>query len=169
MKPIRFTISPIILRQFSSYTLMGGIATIVDWSVFYIANQLFEIGYRLSLLLALIFGSLTNFTLNKKITFHDTSRQIARQLAVSALVATVSYFMALMIMTLQVDRLKVPPVLARISTTGFMLLINFLINKFITFNPCLYRWIESFVDYPKASHSVRSDAPKRPAPPYSHS
>jgi putative flippase GtrA len=47
--------------------------------------------------------------------------------------------MSVILMTVEVELFKLAPMPARILTTGIMLFANYLMHKFMTFNPRLYR------------------------------
>jgi putative flippase GtrA len=137
MKRLRLLLSPSTIRQFLNYLVMGGVATAVDWGSFYLLNQACHVHYRLSLIGSFSLGSLASFWLNKYYTFADPTRQLATQLAVFTLLALASFTCSCGLMALQVDVLGVHAMIARMVTTGVMLIANFLLNKRITFNP---RW-----------------------------
>ncbi len=129
---------PGVYRQAIFYTFVGAIATMVDWSSFYILNLLCKVDYKIAVSISFTVGSVVNYILNKKITFGDQTKQIAAQLSVFAILATISLLMSVVLMFVQVKLLGMLPMLARIVTTGIMLAVNFLMHKFITFNPQIY-------------------------------
>ena len=128
-----------LLRQFAVYTLVGAIATGVDWGSFYCFLTLLGLDYRIAVSLSFLLGATANYTLNRWITFQDKTRQIVAQVGVYTAVSLASLVMSVALMTAEVELLKMAPMPARILTTGIMLFANYLMHKFMTFNPRLYR------------------------------
>ena len=124
--------------QFSIYVLMGGMATSVDWLSFYFLNILWGLSYLLAVTLSFSLGAVTNYLLNKFITFKDKTRQIIAQIGVYSFICALSLLCSIGLMYALVEWVKLWPMLARILTTGIMLLINFLMHKFITYNQQVY-------------------------------
>ena len=131
-------LSPQLIRQFLFYTVVGAVATAVDWGSFYGLNQVWGIDYKIAVSISFTLGATTNYILNKFLTFRDKTRQIAAQLGVYIGISLLSLVMSVGLMYLQVDIISVPPMAARIITTGVMLFANFFMHKFITFNRMLY-------------------------------
>ncbi len=128
-------------RQFIFYALAGGIATAVDWGSFYGFNTGLEIDYRFAVALSFILGAATNYTLNKTITFRDRTKQIFTQLGIYSAISGFSLLCSVLLMYLQVDKFSLAPFPARMVTTGIMLIANFLMHKFITFNQKVYLFL----------------------------
>jgi putative flippase GtrA len=150
---------------------MAGLATVADWGSFFLLNQVFRIDYRLALAGSTGIGSLTNFWLNKRFTFRDPTRKLGAQLAVYAVLTAVSLSCSCLIMSVQVDWLKIHPMVARMLTTAIMVTANFALNKFVTFNRRLFRdrAIERPIELPASqAPPVQWDAgstpPRRKAP-----
>ncbi|MBI3070981.1 MAG: GtrA family protein [Deltaproteobacteria bacterium] len=122
-----------LLRQFASYALVGGLATVADWSTFYLGYQVAALSHPVALVLAILVGGTCNYTLNRLITFRNKSRRIIQQLAVFAVVSAVSIGMSIGVMHVLVDWIEIHAMLARVLTTGLMLFVNFLLQKHFTF------------------------------------
>ena len=121
-------------RQFLLYTFIGGIATAVDWGSFYLLNQQAGIDYKLAVTLSFTFGAITNYVLNKTITFKDKTKQIGAQIGIYIIISVLSLLMSVLLMFIQIDLLAVHAMVARVITTGIMLCCNFLMHKLLTFN-----------------------------------
>ena len=149
-----------LVRQFMKYLLMGGLATAADWGSFFILNQVCGFYYRGSLVASFLAGSFSNFALNKRFTFHDQTRRLLAQLSIYGVLIIVSFTCSYLLMSLQVDLLLVHPMIARMCTTGIMLVANFALNKFVTFNRRLFSdWKPTS---PKALAQRPSTSPRLP-------
>jgi len=134
-------LSGAILRQFLVYTLVGAVATVVDWSVFYLMHDVASQHYRLSVTVSFILGSATNYTMNRWLTFQDKNRAYALQISVFTAVSLLSLLISIGIMTFMVELVLLQPMLARVLTTGTMLVANFTMHRSVTFNNVIYRRI----------------------------
>jgi putative flippase GtrA len=126
-------------RQFAFFVVMGGTATVVDWLSFYLLNVRGGFSYPLAVILSFSSGAMTNYLLNKFITFKDQTRQIITQIGVYSLICSVSLSCSVMLMYVLVEGVRQRPMPARIVTTGIMLFFNFFVHKSITFNQQTYR------------------------------
>lgn len=125
--------------QFSRYFIVGGIATLVDWSTFYFFAITIQFNYQGALVVAFILGSLTNYILNKIFTFRCRSKKIAGQMAMHLSVSAISLLMNMGAMYVLVSILNFGKMPSRIIVTIIMLVINFLTHKYLTFNKNLFK------------------------------
>lgn len=115
------------------YSIAGAIATIVDWGSFYILNSLLALNYVLAVCVSFTLGSLTNFSLNKHITFKNKYKKIVRQYMLHISVSIVSLGVTILIMFLLINKLQFAALNARVLTTFIVLFINYFMHKHITF------------------------------------
>ena len=125
--------------EFFRYFLVGMAATAVDWGIFYFLAVMNNVFYQLALIVALSVGSLTNFSLNKVFTFRCKSRMLVQQMSVYIGVVIVSFATSSAIMFLLVDVFLLEKMFSRILTTFVMLLINYILQKYVTFNRKIFR------------------------------
>jgi putative flippase GtrA len=133
------------LLQFILYTAMGGLATGVDWFSFYLLNPVSGISYIPAVTVSFILGAITNYFLNKYLTFKDRTRQIVAQIGIYSVLCGFSLMCSIGLMYALVEWMKFWPMLARIFTTGIMLLLNFFMHKFITYNAQVYLWLKKAI------------------------
>ncbi len=126
-------------HSFFKYVIVGGIATIIDWGVFYFLALVGGFYYQLSLIISFACGGLTNYTLNKAFTFKCRSKMIIRQLVVFFIVSVLSLLLSMAIMFVLVDFVSIQKMNSRILTTGIMLIINYSLHRFIIFNKRIFK------------------------------
>jgi putative flippase GtrA len=127
-----------LILQFFSYAFSGGIATLVDWSSFFLLSARAGYDYRIAVSISFTIGSLTNYLLNRLITFKDRTSTIALQLGIFAAICIISLFLSQLLMLVFIEAVELDPMMARILTTFNMLAINFVMHKFLTYNTNLY-------------------------------
>ena len=128
-----------LFRQSFFYIFVGSIATAVDWSSFYFFSSILGADYRLAVTISFSFGATTHYILNKTITFRDRTKKLAAQLGIYFVLLIVTVILSVLLMHMLVGVIGIVPMLARVLTTPLMLTVNFLMHKFLTFNPKFYR------------------------------
>jgi putative flippase GtrA len=125
-------------RQFTLYVVMGGTATGVDWLSFYFLNVIGGLSYLWAVVLSFSLGAVINYLLNKFITFKDQTRQIIAQIGVYCFICALSLLGSIFLMYVLVEWIRLWSMMARVVTSGIMLVLNFLVHKFITYNQQIY-------------------------------
>lgn len=120
--------------QFIRYVFAGGLATVIDWSSFYILAIVFDTYYQIALVISFTLGTLTNYILNKLYTFKCKSKQITQQFSVHASISVISLLISIGLMFLFVDLLGLQKMISRGIITIIMLVINFFMHKHVTYN-----------------------------------
>jgi putative flippase GtrA len=127
-----------MVRQFTLYALMGGMATGVDWLSFYSLNIIGGVSYLVAVILSFSLGAMINYLLNRFITFKDQTRQIIAQIGVYSFICALSLLGSIILMYVLVEQVRLWSMAARMVTSGIMLVLNFLVHKFITYNQQIY-------------------------------
>lgn len=121
------------LQKFLKFGLIGVVNTLLDLGVFYVMNKVFHLDPYLSQVISFLVGALNSFLWNKFWTFekrgHITGREVVRYAVTNGGYLLVS----LGLLRLLVGVLALDPFLAKLPTTAFMLLYNYLMNKFWVF------------------------------------
>jgi putative flippase GtrA len=129
----------LLSHQFTRFLCVGGVATIFDWSTFYLFNQIVGVHYQFALIAAWLIGTLVHYSLNRFFTFHSKAQHVGIQLTAHISVSVVSLGMSAIAMYILVDVVLLHPMFGRVLTTGLMAMLNYLMHKYFTFNE---RWIE---------------------------
>ncbi|OGJ15883.1 hypothetical protein A3K73_01835 [Candidatus Pacearchaeota archaeon RBG_13_36_9] len=116
------------------YLVFGGFATIIDWGVYYLSLYSLGIHYSLSVTLSFIFGSITNFLLNKYLNFNNQYKKLHNQFILYLLIAIGGLIFTIVLMWFLIEVCLVDKFLARVIATAITLVYNFLGHKYITFN-----------------------------------
>lgn len=119
--------------KFFCYCFSGGVAAIVDLSIFYTLNELFNVYYLAALPISFTVAAVVNYTLQRKITFKNSYQNKCKQLAVFVVLQAVGLTLNGIVTAIQVEFLEVWPTLARFIAIFVILIYNYLTSKFITF------------------------------------
>ncbi len=127
-----------MVAQFVRYAVSGGIATLTDWGVFYVAWHWAHVHYQLATVCAVSSGALVNYVLSKVFVFQCTSRRVIEQLGVYACITGLSLIANMGIMYVLVQLADIPAMVSRVLATALLLVANYLMHKLVTFNPRVF-------------------------------
>lgn len=125
--------------EFFRFILVGGVATALDWSVFYLLAIKIMLYYQLSLMISFSLACIVNYTFNKLFTFRSKSKKIFRQFSLFSVIAIFSLLLTMILMFIFVDVLFIHKMLSRIFVTMIMLFFNYILHKFLTFNKRFFK------------------------------
>lgn len=117
--------------KFILYCLCGGIGVASDYLIYCIALQL-DIWYQVSNILGYLSGTVVSFLLNRKITF-GVNDQFVRRFVMFLGVALVGFSVSAVLLWVLVDYLFIEPKFAKILTLPAVVVIQFALNRRITF------------------------------------
>ena len=119
------------IKQFASYLVVGGMATVVEWMGFFILNQLLGIQYLISTTIAFCISTQANLVLGRKMTFKEACQNGGSLKEVISIYAAsiIGLMMNLALMYLMVSKMNIPAGLSKIIATGIVFFWNFLIRK----------------------------------------
>lgn len=119
--------------HFIFFAFFGGIATIVDWSVFYVTH--FRLGwhYLASVTLTFILGTLISFSGNKYLNFQDKSKKVIRQYVTFVTLAGGGLLLTYGLLITFIDYFNIHAMVARAMATFIVLFYNYFSQKHITF------------------------------------
>lgn len=118
--------------QFLFYCVCGGVGVATDYLVYYSAIT-FGLWYQTANILGYLAGTLISFFLNRKITFNVRDK-LAYRLAIFFGVAAIGFSASALMLWLMVDFMSVDAKIAKLLTLPIVVLIQFFMNRRITFN-----------------------------------
>jgi len=119
--------------EWARYLLVGGTATITDWSLYYYGVYVLKIPYPVSLAIAFGTSACLNFMLSKIFTFKNESKKVFRQFLLFMATGLLSYSLNLTLISILLNILNFGHMSARIVSTLLLLLFNYGSAKFIIF------------------------------------
>jgi len=102
------------MQMFFSYTVIAGIATLVDLALLFFFTEFLGVWYIFSATISYSFAIVTNYSLNKIYNFKNSSRQIAKQFSLFILVALVGLVLNLTLVFVMVEFLSIWYMFSRI-------------------------------------------------------
>jgi len=126
------------LFQFSSYILVGGIATVVEWVLFYLFVCYQKWDQNLSLIIAYTISTLVNMLMGKLLTFRNSSvvnkstsktKNLVKETLLIYLVSAIGCGLNLIFLDMFTYSFHMHSLTAKILTTGIIFVGNFLVRK----------------------------------------
>lgn len=114
------------------YSIVGGLATAVDFLILYILTDYAGLYYLLSATLSFIVAAFVNYNMNRRWTFQSNGKK-RKQIPVFLTIAVMGLLINNNILYLGVTFLNWHYLLVKIFATGFVMVWNFLGNKYLTF------------------------------------
>jgi putative flippase GtrA len=125
-------------NEFMIYFIIGGIATVIDWSTFWLLNSQLSLHYQWSLISGYSIAAIFHYTANKVLTFSCQSKKIGSQMSLYFFVTMTSLICSMGIMSFIVNCFAIEKLYARMLTTILILVPNYLLHKHITFSKKIF-------------------------------
>ncbi|MFC1754026.1 GtrA family protein [Thermoproteota archaeon] len=121
------------LMKFGTYVFVGGVATVVDFSLLYSLTEFLGLWYIFSAIASYCVSIVVHFTLSKIVTFRNKSKKLMSQLFLFVLVASVGLLLNVAIMYALVEFFSLWYIFAKIISTVLVLIWSYNGHKYITF------------------------------------
>ena len=117
-------------KQVFLYLIVGALATIVEWSVFYVLDTQYDVYYLYATAIAFIFSTFANWLFGRLIVFHDSKQQKLKEIGKIYFVSVIGLLLNMVIMYIAVERFGIHDMISKIMATGLVFAWNFLIRRF---------------------------------------
>ena len=122
-----------MLTQFIKFSLVGLLNTAIHYGIFYVTYQYMGLYHLLASTVGFCFAVTNSYIINKYWTFKTRGSKKRREFAKFVIVNLITLSINLGSMALLVERFGIDPRVAQLASIGLTLCINFLGNKFWTF------------------------------------
>lgn len=122
------------VKDFMLYLIVGGLATIVEWGIFFLLNQLLSINHLLATAIAFIFSTIANWGFGRLLVFKRSHESLSKELTKIYATSIVGLIINECIMYLGVDVFGAHAMLIKIIATAVAFIWNFLVRKHIIYN-----------------------------------
>jgi putative flippase GtrA len=119
-------------RYLILYGIIGTFCAGIDFFIFYTLTTIFEVFYLVSNIISVSVGITISFILNRKYNFKVKDKRIKRFI-IFILVGSGGLLLSSALLYFFVDILTLEKVVSKILSIVFIVLIQFLLNKLITF------------------------------------
>ena len=122
------------LLQFLRYCFVGGVATIVDWGVLYIAEKM-GLHYLLAAVAGFVFGLACNYALSKFMVFNGETAVVdaKKEFLGYAVIGIIGLGITLVLMFVMTDLLGLYFMISKVIATVLVLIWNFMARKLLLY------------------------------------
>ena len=124
------------LLQFGRYLFVGGFAAIIEWAVFWLFSYRLHIFYLFSVAVAFIVATSVNYVLSAFFVFVRGRHRPRVECFLVFFVSAVGLCLNFILMWALHGRLNVPPLPAKIASTGIVFFWNYLSRRHFIFISC---------------------------------
>lgn len=127
------------LKQLLKYGFCGGISSALDLAVFFTLNEMLLIPYYYVAPISFGFGAITNYIMQRKLTFKNSYPNKKKQFSFFFTYAIIALIANSILMTMLVEGMHLWPTLAKAIVIPIIGLVNFLVHRKITFG--IMKWL----------------------------
>ncbi len=121
------------MQDFSLYLIVGGLATLTEWILFYFMNISLNIHYIVATTIAYIISTLVNWIAGRILVFKESKNSLANEILVIYIVGILGLLMNILIMWFLVSILSFNGMMSKIVATGIVFVWNFIIRKLVIY------------------------------------
>ena len=125
---------PEIFWKIIKFGVVGGLGLVIDFGLTYLAKEKLNINKYVANAIGFTAAATTNFFLNKRWTFHDTSPEVLNQYTLFFGIALVGLGLNQLILFVLHRYFKTNFYGAKLVATGLVVFWNFAMNYLITFS-----------------------------------
>lgn len=119
--------------DFFLYLIVGGIATIVEWIIFYILNSLFYLHYIPSTIFAYIISTFSNWAAGRLLVFKRSEKGFVAEIFSIYAASIIGLLLNLVIMWMMIDFVNTNTMIAKVVATILVFLWNYIVRKTIIY------------------------------------
>lgn len=116
------------IKEFALYVIVGGIATVTEWAVFYLLD-ISGLYYLAAVTVSYLISTFVNWLVGRLLVFKTRNISVLREILSVYLASIVGLLMNLLIMWIAVDLLKFSEMPSKVAATGLVFAYNFIVRK----------------------------------------
>ncbi|MBR7926976.1 GtrA family protein [Aerococcaceae bacterium zg-ZUI334] len=122
-----------LIQQIVKFGIVGVIATLIDWTIFYVLFGTFHICYLLAKTIAFAISTIFNYYLSMKYVFVSRfeAKERSREFQLFVLLSLIGLLLTLGLMWIVVELLSVNPAIANILVAIVVMITNFVLRKLV--------------------------------------
>ena len=120
------------IKEFALYVIVGGIATVTEWAVFYLLD-ISGLYYLAAVTVSYVISTFVNWLVGRLLVFKTRNISVLREILSVYLASIVGLLMNLLIMWIAVDLLKFSEMPSKVAATGLVFAYNFIVRKYLIY------------------------------------
>lgn len=120
------------LREFLLYFIVGGIATVTEWILFFLLDKV-AVHYTLATIIAYALSTFVNWLSGRILVFKESRQPFWKEISEVYLAALVGLLLNLLIMWVAVDLIDLQEMISKIAATAIVFSYSFLVRKLLIY------------------------------------
>ena len=120
------------IKDFLLYLIVGGIATITEWVIFFALNKV-SFHYTLATVIAYILSTFANWLAGRVLVFKNSQQSFLKEILCIYIASVAGLLLNLLIMWVAVDCLCFKEMFSKIAATVIVFFYNFLVRKLLIY------------------------------------
>lgn len=120
------------IKDFLLYLIVGGIATVTEWAIFWLLDKM-SVKYYIATVIAYVISTFVNWAAGRLIVFKAAKGGVIKEILSIYLASIVGLLLNLGIMWLLIDCMSFNNMLAKIIATALVFAFNFLVRKLLIY------------------------------------
>lgn len=120
------------IKDFLLYLVVGGIATVTEWLIFYVFNKT-VVHYIAATVIAYLLSTFVNWLFGRLLVFKKNRPSVFKEIVSVYLTSIGGLLLNLIIMWVLVDGLHFNKMISKISATAIVFFYNFFVRKLIIY------------------------------------
>lgn len=117
------------IQDFSLYVIVGGIATITEWVLFYFLNIGMELHYIFATTIAYIISTFVNWLSGRLLVFKESNNSLKNEVLGIYIAGIFGLLLNIFIMWFLVNIFNINEMISKIVATGIVFMWSFLVRK----------------------------------------
>ena len=119
-----------LLNQIFKFIIVGGIATLIDWIIYYILNSVFNINPLISNIFSFSLSLIYNYIASVKWVFNVSKKKNKKRIFMEFIIlSVVGLLISEFLIWLLVDKLSINSMISKIISTAIVMVFNFITRK----------------------------------------
>lgn len=120
-------------KNFILYAIVGGIATLSEWIIFFFLDELFSIHYIVATVIAYVISTFVNWLAGRLILFKSTEKGVVLEIISIYLTSIIGLLLNMLIMWGAVEKIGINEMISKIAATVIVFGWNYVIRKVVIY------------------------------------
>ena len=118
-----------LIKQIFKFGIVGGLAFIIDYGIFTLLTQIFNIHYLVSSIISFSVSVIFNYIMSIKWVFDVNKKQDTKDFIVFIVLSVIGLGLNSLIMYISVDIISIHEMISKIIATFIVMIYNFITRK----------------------------------------
>ena len=119
-----------LITQLFKFGIVGVLATLLEWILFYVLTNIIHIHYGISTAIAFLISTIFNYYLSVKYVFDvDKEKSKKRNFIIFVIFSIIGLGLNELILWISIEKLHIYNMIGKIIATGIVMIFNFITRK----------------------------------------